>query len=164
MIFQVQKKEKNIVYYNGKILPFQTGFFDSIISSEVFEHVVNIEEIMKELNRVLKKGGYMLLTVPFVYPRHCWSNDYRRYTYEGIKHLVSENGFEIIECTSNSGYLKSLFELANIYLYERGQNPVTRVLIGINNICGELSDIFLPASDSIYLDNIVLARKINVVD
>lgn len=44
-------------YYNGKTLPFNDQEFDWIFSSEVFEHIFNLEEILSELNRVLVHEG-----------------------------------------------------------------------------------------------------------
>lgn len=154
-------KEKDIVYYNGKNIPFEDKTFDSMISSEVFEHVVNIEEIMRELNRVLKIGGNALITVPFVYPRHCWPNDYRRYTYEGLKNLLLSNGFEILKCESNAGYIESISELINNYVSVNVSNQILKkLLIAHFNIWGAILSKILPKSDYIYLDNVVVARKI----
>jgi SAM-dependent methyltransferase len=57
-------------YYDGKYIPFKDNHFDSVLSSEVFEHVFNLEQILKELNRVLKPGGHILITIPFVWYEH----------------------------------------------------------------------------------------------
>jgi len=153
-------KDKGIVYYDGKHIPFEDETFDSMISSEVFEHVVNIEEIVKELNRVLKTGGNALITVPFVYPRHCWPNDYRRYTYEGIKKLLTSNGFEILKCESNAGFIESIAELINNYVFEKISPKIfKRCIIAHFNIWGVILSKVLPKSDYIYLDNVIVARK-----
>jgi SAM-dependent methyltransferase len=45
------------VYYDGQTLPFENNRFDGIFTSEVFEHVFNLEHMVGELNRVLKTGG-----------------------------------------------------------------------------------------------------------
>ena len=76
------------VFYDGKRIPFEDGFFDSVFSSEVFEHVFNLDEILIELNRVLKSGGTMLITVPFVWEEHEAPYDFARYTSFGIKYLL----------------------------------------------------------------------------
>ena len=153
-------KEKGIIYYDGKHLPFKNETFDSMISSEVFEHVINIEEMIKELNRVLKPGAHVLITVPFVYPRHCWPNDYRRYTYEGIKKLLTSNGFEILKCESNAGYIECIAELINNYVFINIKNKIVkRILIAHFNIWGIILSKFLPKSDFIYLDNVIVGKK-----
>jgi len=45
------------VFYDGKTIPFGDKHFDSILSSQVFEHVFNPNEFLKEINRVTKMGG-----------------------------------------------------------------------------------------------------------
>lgn len=60
-------KNENIdVFYDGEHIPFDDESFDNVFSSEVFEHIAKPELIIPEIKRVLKKGGYMLVTVPFV--------------------------------------------------------------------------------------------------
>ena len=54
--FQIEEEEK---------LPFQNSYFDFIISTDVIEHVYNTPMLFKELSRILKPGGKILLTVPY---------------------------------------------------------------------------------------------------
>lgn len=54
-------------------LPFSDGTYDSVICSEVLEHVDSPEESIKELIRVLKPGGILALSVPRFFPEWiCW--------------------------------------------------------------------------------------------
>ena len=54
-------------------MPFQDGSYDSVICSEVLEHVPAPEESIKELIRVLKPGGVLALSVPRFLPEWiCW--------------------------------------------------------------------------------------------
>jgi len=57
-------------YYDGKILPFEDETFDSVLSNQVFEHVFNPEQFLKEVNRVLKPDGLFLVSVPFIWEEH----------------------------------------------------------------------------------------------
>ena len=45
-------------------LPFDDDYFDKILCGEVLEHVRNLEVVVKEMKRVLKKGGIAVVTVP----------------------------------------------------------------------------------------------------
>jgi ubiquinone/menaquinone biosynthesis C-methylase UbiE len=54
-------------------LPFETVFFDCVICSEVLEHIPQHEEALKELVRVLKPQGSLVISVPRYFPeRICW--------------------------------------------------------------------------------------------
>lgn len=158
-------KMKGIVYYDGHTLPFKDEEFDSIISSEVFEHIGNIEEIVCELNRVLKTGGFMLITVPFVYPRHCWPFDFKRYTSEGLKKLLNDAGFECVDYKTSSNYQECIAQLKNVYWAEEIKpkttigNLIKSIIMIINNLYGFLAGKIMPYSDKIYLDNVIVVVK-----
>ena len=53
---------------DGLCLPFADNSFNQVICSEVLEHVPNYQMMLKEINRVLKQGGWAILQVPFFYP------------------------------------------------------------------------------------------------
>ena len=83
-------------YYNGKTFPFPDGEFDTVLCSQVLEHVFNPDEFLSEIRRVLKPNGKLILTVPFIWNEHEQPNDYARYSSFGIKHLLDKNGFEVL--------------------------------------------------------------------
>ncbi|MFA6593806.1 MAG: class I SAM-dependent methyltransferase [Candidatus Buchananbacteria bacterium] len=77
-------------------LPFADEKFDLILCTELLEHVHSPVVVIKEMKRVLKPGGLLLLTTRFVFPLHDVPNDYYRFTKYGLKFLFSE-GWEILE-------------------------------------------------------------------
>lgn len=81
--------------------------FDAILCSEVFEHIPHPIEAIKEFERILKKGGILILTAPFCSgthfsPYHFYTG-FNRYFYE--KYL-SDYGFEINELTLSGNYFQ----------------------------------------------------------
>lgn len=61
-----QKKgiKAEFVCGKGGNLPFRDGKFDAILSHDVFEHVQNLEQVLFECNRVLKKNGKLFVVFP----------------------------------------------------------------------------------------------------
>jgi SAM-dependent methyltransferase len=161
------------VYYNGKTIPFDNNYFDSILCSEVFEHLFNIDEILPELNRVLKIRGMILITCPFIWNEHEVPNDYCRYTSYGITHLLKINGFKIVKVWKKGTFIEVLFQLRNLYALEtyfgtynskyystyKYFSILKKIFILINNVFGIVLNTILPKRYDIYLSNIIVAEK-----
>ena len=67
-----------------------------VVANEVFEHVFNPLDFLGVIKRVLRPGGMLLMTVPFVWDEHEQPYDFARYSSFGIKSVLEKNGFEII--------------------------------------------------------------------
>jgi SAM-dependent methyltransferase len=153
-------------YYDGKIFPFSDDEFDGILISQVLEHVFSPDKFLAEVNRVLKDGGALLVTVPFVWDEHEQPFDYARYSSFGLCHLLESHGFEIIEKRKSMEDIRVIFQMINAYLYKTTRTRsarlnmlVTLVLMAPFNLLGEVLARILPSNRDLYLDNIVLARK-----
>ena len=88
--------KKYDIIWNKKKLPFENDYFDAILMTEVLEHIEDIDTTLKEIYRVLKKNGSILITVPFMWKEHEKPYDFQRFTSFGLKKLFQKNGFEII--------------------------------------------------------------------
>lgn len=78
--------------------PLETASVDAVLLTQVLEHVADRGYLIKELARVLRPGGTLLLTIPFIFPVHGLPHDYARFTTGGIRRLF-EADFEIVELT-----------------------------------------------------------------
>jgi len=73
--------------WDGITLPLENNSFDVILATQVFEHVENIENTLKELARVLRPGGHFLITVPMTGVLHEEPWDFRRFTPYGLRSM-----------------------------------------------------------------------------
>jgi len=71
--------------------PFKKGTFDVIICCDVLEHVPYPLDIIKEINRILKVGGYLCLTVPFMFEIHDHPDDFWRFTPSCMEKVLFKN-------------------------------------------------------------------------
>ena len=78
-------------------LPFREAMFDTVVSTEVLEHVSDPAKALGEMRRVLKPGGHMVLTTPMYWPRHEVPYDFYRYPYDGLLSLVKGSGLEMVK-------------------------------------------------------------------
>ncbi|MBZ5585897.1 MAG: class I SAM-dependent methyltransferase [Acidobacteriia bacterium] len=69
-------------------LPFPADLFQRVECDAVLEHVRRPESVMREIERVLKPGGFAHLVTPFCHPFHEYPRDYRRFTPDGLKELA----------------------------------------------------------------------------
>lgn len=79
-----------------KQLPFDNESFDTIILSDVLEHIHSPEILWKEMQRVLTKGGKIIMNVPFYYRLHEKPYDYYRYTEFALKRYVEMSEMNLI--------------------------------------------------------------------
>ena len=110
------KNELIDVLYDGSKIPFEDNTFDNIFCSEVLEHIFNPDEIIAELYRVIKPGGKLLLTCPFVWGEHEEPVDYARYTHFALKHLFEKHGFRIILLDKSGDFKGTLYQMRMVYI------------------------------------------------
>ncbi len=159
--------DKIDVFYDGVRIPFSTDTFNSIYSSEVFEHIFNLNEILLEINRVHKKGGLMLITMPFVWQEHEMPNDFGRYTSSGIKSILKECNYEIIEHSVQPSFFLTIVQMLAAYIYN-AILPKYKVLkfllmpitIFPVNLFGLFFSFILPEKKELFINHIILAKNI----
>jgi len=92
---------------DGEQLPFAENSFSKVICSEVLEHIANYEFFLAEIQRVLKPGGLLAISVPRAWPeRICWwlSREYhevdgghlRIFRERELQGKVRELGFDLL--------------------------------------------------------------------
>ena len=76
-------------------LPFGDRTFDGALCVEVLEHVADDGATLAEVARVLRPGGQLIVTVPFMFRYHPDPVDFRRYTPHGLRAMLERHGFEV---------------------------------------------------------------------
>jgi ubiquinone/menaquinone biosynthesis C-methylase UbiE len=88
-------------------IPRPDQSFDAIMCTEVFEHIPDPVRALNEFDRLLKKGGYVLITAPFASLTHFapyhFASGLSRYFYE---HHLNKLGFEILDLQMNGNYFE----------------------------------------------------------
>ena len=90
-------------------LPVEDNSFDVVLCTEVFEHIIHPHEALVEFKRILKPGGYLILTAPFCSlthfaPYHYYSG-FSRFFYEQKLNALK---FDILELYANGNYFEYL--------------------------------------------------------
>ena len=110
-------------------LPYQPGMFDVIFAGEVIEHVFDVDKFLDELARVLKPGGYLIITTPnlarlsdrfrflvgispkHVAPTHSYLKFHiHPFTLASLRNALTETGFQVISCHTNCVRLFGVYD------------------------------------------------------
>tara|TARA_Y100000310_G_C20462298_1_gene705950 strand:- start:79 stop:777 length:699 start_codon:yes stop_codon:yes gene_type:complete len=86
-------------------MPFKDNFVDAVICESLLEHVLDPKVVLNEVYRVLKPGGMMYLSIPFIIPFHSSPHDYYRWTAAGSRELLKdfqEQEFGILNGPTNA--------------------------------------------------------------
>lgn len=114
------------VYGDAMNIPFKTEVFDTVFCSQVIEHVSEPAGLMKEMARVLKPGGHIILTAPQTWCLHEEPHDYFRFTRYGLSYLAKKNGLILEYVKPYGGTFALLGQL--ITLHAHFDQPILRPL------------------------------------
>jgi len=89
---------------------------DVVLCTEVLEHLEEPQKALREMNRILKNGGIVIVTVPFFWHLHEEPRDFFRYTCHGLRYLFEKAGFEPVEIRPLTGFLVTFIQLSIYYL------------------------------------------------
>lgn len=97
------EQRRDVVRGSIEQMPFVDETFDLVLALDVIEHVPADLAAIAELDRILKPGGYLLVTVPALRllwgPHDIANSHYRRYTLGGLRARVETSGFEAVRAT-----------------------------------------------------------------
>jgi SAM-dependent methyltransferase len=152
------------VVFDGGSIPFPDGHFDGVVSFEVVDDLQTPTEQLREIHRVLKPGGRLLITTSFVWELHEEPHDIARYTPHGLSHLLANTGFEVVVQSTEGHYVRVLGQMAAMYWYQTLQKVPLGVLPGVAiagliQLTTVLTEHLLPKRRELYLSNLVIAVK-----
>jgi len=87
-------------------VPLVDRCFDTVILSDVLEHIYEHRALMREIGRVLKPGGVLIMNSPFLYRIHEAPNDHFRYTEFALRRMTAEAGLDIVLLEPVGGVLE----------------------------------------------------------
>lgn len=90
--------------------------FDTIILSDVLEHIPVPHELCREVARLLTPGGKLILSVPFYYPLHEAPYDFYRYTEFALRRFMEHSGMKVISLQPLGGVMEILSDITSKYI------------------------------------------------
>jgi SAM-dependent methyltransferase len=104
-------------------VPVADEGFDSVLSTQVLEHVGDPQLYLSECFRVLRPGGRLLLSTHGIFVYHPDPVDYWRWTCAGLRHVVEEAGFTVERFEGIIGLAATGLQLVQDSLYYSARVP-----------------------------------------
>jgi SAM-dependent methyltransferase len=121
-----QAKLKPDIYWDGIRIPLPDESVDCAVATEIFEHVPDLEATLREIRRVLKPGGSIFFTVPFLWPLHDVPQDECRYTPFSLKRTLLQSGYCDIDIKAHGGWDASLAQMIGLWVKRRPMDSSRR--------------------------------------
>jgi SAM-dependent methyltransferase len=109
-------------------LPFDGESFDTVLCTDVLEHLEEPSIAVAEAWRVLRAGGHAIYTAPMFWHLHEEPRDYYRFTKYGLEYLFVKNGFEVVEIKALSGFILTFAQELVYFLYELRRGGIVNPL------------------------------------
>jgi len=143
------------VYGYALNLPFKNASFDTVLCTQVLDDLPEPGLAIKEMSRVLKKGGYLILTAPQSWGIHDAPHDYYRFTKFGLAYLIQCADLSMVECEVRGGFWAMVGQhMSSHFFYKFGRYSFLKVIIV--PLCAILQRIALLLDRLDYSDNYTL--------
>lgn len=145
MILDVDKSARPDILGDAHNIPWESYYFDTVISIDTLEHVKDPHRVIDEVYRVLKNGGVCVLAVPLLYPYHPGPEDHYRFTRDSLLNIFQK--FRHVEIYHYGNRLQVIFQFLNY----RSQDTLLYTLI--STFVAILLNIFNPIIATINFRN-----------
>jgi ubiquinone/menaquinone biosynthesis C-methylase UbiE len=114
-------------------IPLSDQSMDSIVCTQVMEHLNLPFDAVKEFYRILKPGGHILITAPQINELHEEPNDFFRYTKFGLISMFEGIGFETIIFEQRGGFFTTIAQMKIRYMIDKFRlykKPIIGKIVG----------------------------------
>lgn len=162
-----QSKPGIIVIKQGSPWEISDSSFDGVLCTQVLEHTFHFQLMLSEIERILKPGGILIISAPFVFPYHGVPDDFHRFTEFALNAYLQD--FKILGKSQVCNYFETMAVSKNLQLSHKLQLgkkmrilsilgfPLVVLIYSINNLKALL--LAKLDKDSIFPSNVVFVCK-----
>jgi SAM-dependent methyltransferase len=134
---KVQNSADENIVIDALKMKFSSSSFDTVLCTQVLEHIKYPQELVDKINSILKKGGYCILSTNMAWINHAVPDDYFRFTESGLKHLF--RNFSSVKCCPAGGYVLTIFQFIAL-LTKPLPNFLAKPINFVLNVVGDKLD------------------------
>jgi SAM-dependent methyltransferase len=113
---QYDAKVKPDFFWDGSRMPFEENQFECAMATEVLEHCPDPRIVLSESFRVLKPGGFIFCTIPFLWPLHEVPYDEFRYTPFAMERFLKDAGFINVDIRATGGWHAAMAQMLGLWV------------------------------------------------
>ena len=153
------------IHLNASAMDLPDNSVDAFVCESMLEHVEKPEQVISEIHRVLRPGGTLLLSTPWMYPFHAAPGDYLRFSESALAGMLHGFRLKTVEPLGNFWTSMATFAQLKVRPWRKMAAPETALrlligspLLGIGLGCYALSRVLRERDEfaSMYL---ILAEK-----
>lgn len=112
----------------GQRLPFDDETYDTVVATDVLEHLPYPDVLWTEMARILRPGGTVILGAPFMYWLHERPHDHHRYTEYRLRLFCADHGLSAVTCEPYGGTTDVLADILSKAFNRRGASAMSRAV------------------------------------
>lgn len=147
----------------NKPIPVESESYDTIVCTDVLEHIWSHETLWRELHRLLKPGGHVIVGTPFMYWIHEEPHDYFRWTPYSLRTACEESSLELVEIQRCGGGPEVISDITTKLLATKSPKLATSASSILQRILKwpAIARMSESTSAKLTLANTLVARRIN---
>ena len=150
----------DMVFDIEKSFPLENETYDAIICLNTLEHIYDFNNVIRESYRVLKAGGTIILSSPFMHHLHSSLDDFFRYSKSAYIRFLSDARFINIEVRNIGNGLFSLIFQTSMGFYPGLLQPIgQKISDSVDLLILKLSKRYNRVKERIPLGYFVVAKK-----
>lgn len=118
----IEATEVTDVVCDAQRLPFPKATFDVLVAFELMEHIPDTSRFLEEASRVIKGGGHIVVSVPFLFGVHD-HHDFYRFTTQGLEQVFARHGLRVVAMERSGGIFFTIVMLLIEFLRTLGLPP-----------------------------------------
>ncbi len=123
------------MFWDGYSIPLADNSQDWIIVTEFLEHYYDTASILKEMRRVLKPGGSLFFSIPFIYSLHEVPHDHHRFTPFSLSKHFADAGYASHDIYPRGGFNYSLVIMMSLWAKQAGSKGFIRLVVKFFLFC-----------------------------
>jgi SAM-dependent methyltransferase len=112
MRLDIDKKSQPDICCDLHKIDWQSNYFDTVIATEVLEHLYDPQKVVDEIYRILKPNGICIASTRFIHPYHPDPKDYYRFTWDSLNYLFRR--FSKVEVHHHGNKIQAIWQLINV--------------------------------------------------